>query len=475
MTAGEGLKGAQSLRWLAVKAMCAIGLAVLVGSCGSGGVSNDSDPEIPFLLSPATVTAYSGVPVTFTISGGGNRGPYQVTSSNPSLLAAPSQPVSATQFTLTPSPVVAEPPNTVQPGPNTVTLTIRDQAGKIATASAKVNPNFISSDITVTGTAPVIPGTVDQLAACREVGTVCAGQPGRVVVTISENGAPARGRVVRFDVVQGSYRFPTDIAQTLFATSITVTADEQGRAQAILRADANASFQVATIRATDVSTGAFRTSSFIIRSGSQFSLVPSSVAIKGTTLGICPGSSLDFLIFGGTPPYTIRTSAPATHGVFPSTTAVENPSRFNTTFPDLSCGTAGYEVVYTVTDASGLTIQATLKNEPGTGAPRPEINLSAPNGVTVRCGQQVQVLVTLTNGGTPPPTITTSIQTGMTGNALTAVADADGVITITRNNPTPPATSTTIAASLSSPASVVIGAGSAAPRTLSVFTDPSCP
>ena len=209
-----------------VSFLFAVCMAIMLGSCGSGAVSSASDPALTFTLSPATATAYSGVPITLSISGGGGRPPYTLSSTNATILPVPSGPVSDTQVVLTPNAVSAQ---------QSVTVSVMDQAGKTATSVVAIQPNLVNGDITITGTAP------PAFPTCAGVGIVCAGQSGTATLTLTQNGAPARGRSVRFDVVQGSYRFPVDVAQTVFSTSVTVTSDESGRATTVLRADTGAS------------------------------------------------------------------------------------------------------------------------------------------------------------------------------------------------------------------------------------------
>ncbi len=439
--------------------------AVLLNSCGSGAVSSSSDPTITFALSPSTPTTYSGVPFTLTISGGGARGPYLITSSNATLLPIPASSLSDTQITLTPGTVTAQ---------QSVTISVTDQAGKTATSVVTIQPNLINSNITVTGNAP--PGFPE----CVGVGFVCAGQSGTASLTVSQNGVPVRGKSVRFDVIQGDFRFPVDVSQTLFSTSVTVTSDESGRAMTVLRADSGALPQIATIRATDNTTGAFRTATFFIKQstvgGGQFVTVPPQWTVTGSYAGSCPSGSVDFLIFGGTPPYDIRSSAPAIASIFPTRTAVENPSRFTATFPPpFSAPTCGV-VTFTITDATGLSIQSSLTVAEGTGVrPTPVLNLS-PDTVDLACGQSAQVTVSITDPGTPPPTVTASIGTGTsTATALTATVSTFGsasTITLTRGTgkvgggalATDPVTAT-----------VSVGAGSAIPKPISVKTITTCP
>lgn len=443
--------------------------AVLLGSCGSGAVSSASDPTLTLAVSPASATAYSGVPATFAISGGGARAPYKVTSSDATLLPVPAAPISETQFVLTPNAVSAQ---------QSVTISVMDQAGKTASSIVTIQPNFINSDITITGTAP------PAFASCAGVGAICAGQFGTAALTVSQNGAPARGRSVRFDVVQGNFGFPIDATQLApFPMSVTVTSDESGRVSIVLRANTEAPPQIATIRATDVVSGAFRTASFFIKQptvgGGQFVTIPPEWKISNTYKGECAGGTVDYLIFGGTPPYAIRSSAPLIATASPAVTAVENPSRFTVNFAaNPTCG-SGYQVIFTVTDNTGLSIQPILTNTSGTVdrptppvvTPSPAISLSPNPTPFLGCGQSVQVQVTITNPGTTAATITTSIATPITGTALAAPV-ANSVITISRGSGT---VGTTTPPTLTTTATINVGAGSATPQTLSVSTQTTCP
>ena len=352
-----------------------------------------------------------------------------------------------------------------------------DQAGKTATSTVTIQPNLINSDITITGTAP------PAFPTCAGVGAICAGQSGTATLTVSQNGVPARGRSVFFEVVQGNFYFPLNaVPADPFPMSITDRSDESGRVSVVLRAKIDAPPQIATIRATDVASGAFRTATFFIKQaavgGGQFVTIPPEWKITNTFKGECAGGTVDYLIFGGAPPYTIRSSAPQIASASPAVTLDENPSRFTVSFPaNLSCGT-GYQVFFTVTDKTGLTIQPILTNTAGSDTrptvTTPTISLS-PNSVPLLgCEQSVQVLATVRDPGTTAATITTSISTPITGNALTVPPPVNGVITISRGIGTvgtvtiPPTPFTT--------ANINVGAGSATPAQITITRTPTtCP
>jgi hypothetical protein len=291
---------------------------------------------------------------------------------------------------------------------------------------------------------------------------------------------------VRFEVVQGAYRFATDATQTLFANSITVTSDERGVATAVIRADTGAPFQIAGIRATDITSNAFRTSTFFIRpvtiSGAEFATVPASIVVTGPYKGQCSSGTVDYLIFGGTPPYTIRSSATTVAGAYPAVTAVENPSKFSSTFVGGAC-TADSVITFTVTDSTGLTLLPTLTLKPGVDdVPAPTLAV-VPQVVSLGCGQQAQVVASVTSGGPNPPPVTATVATGVSpATALTAVVAGSlpggvvgngSTVTLTRGAGTvgqaPTAPATSVAATIS------FGAGSAIPQIITVNTQYSCP
>ena len=137
-------------------------------------------------------------------------------------------------------------------------------------------------------------------------------------------------------------------------------------------------------------------------------------------------------------------------------------------------------MIFTVTDATGLSIQAILTNTAGTDSrptpptiiPPPTLSLTLEN-VTLACGQSVQVTANINNPGTTAPTITTSISTPFTGSALMATT-AGNVITLVRTSgdvgSAAPSPTTALV-----PAIVVVSAGSAGQRPIQIMTPYRCP
>ena len=104
-----------------------------LASCGSGAVSSPSDPitAVPLLVSPPTADIFSGVPTTFTISGGTPG--YSAFSSNSVM---PPIKVDGNKFTVTPKTVTSD---------TAIDITIRDSANAMpVTVKTTIKPNIFS-------------------------------------------------------------------------------------------------------------------------------------------------------------------------------------------------------------------------------------------------------------------------------------------------------------------------------------------
>lgn len=446
------------------------GASILISSCGGGGAESPTviPPTASLQLLPGTAVLFATVPANYVASGG--LPPYTLLTSNAAVLPVPTGTLSGTNFSLTPNVVSAN---------TDVTVTLRDSAGVTATATATVNPNFVNGNLTVRGNGVESPS----FTGCTDIGFVCAGQFGTVTVTLTQNGAPVRARSVRFSADQGAYQFVANVVLNTLVPTIDVTTDETGTATAIVRGNVNATLQVALIRATDVLTGAYRLSSFVIRqttlSGTDFTTVPKGWAVAGAVKNRCPGGVVDYIIFGGTAPYTIRTSLSDVI-ISPTATNSDNPNRFTATFQAQPCGDIGYAPTFTITDATGRTITADLSVKPGTldGPVNTTLTLSA-NSVTLACGEQAQVVASVATTATTAPALSTAVTSSVSpATALTAAATGN-TITVTRGGPgttvtAPPALSPPAPAGYVS-ATVNVGAGNAPPQTLTVVTKQSCP
>jgi hypothetical protein len=449
-------EGSKVQRW--ITAIFAATFLTALTACGGGGATSTTPtPTAPLQLLPGTATLFASVPATFIASGG--EAPYAFVTSNAAVLPVPEGSFAGGNITLTPNVVSANTP---------VTITMRDNKGATVSSTATVNPNFVNGNLTIKGYSVESPN----FTGCTDVGFVCAGQFGTVTVTLTQNGAPARGRTVRFTAEQGAYQFVTNVANALSPTIDAMT-DETGTATVVVRGNVGATLQIALLRATDVLTSAYRLGSFVIRqttlSGSDFTTVPVKWAVGGSVKNQCPGGVVDYIIFGGTPPYSIRSTIPDVT-VSPQITTIDNPNRFTASFFAQGCGDSGYEPTFTITDATGRTITSDLTVKPGTadGPVKTSLVLST-SALALGCGEQAQVVAAVTTSSTTStstaPTIVTAVTTSVRpATALTASATGSA-ITITRG-------SGTVAAS---PATITVGAGSALPQAISITTPLSCP
>ena len=350
------------------RAALALAAFVAVASCGSGGVSGPvpvNDPTRITIL-PGTATAYSGLPTTFVISGG--TGSYIVSSSNQAVIPV-SGAITGSTLVVVPNAVVID---------TVVTLTVRDSGTTpTQTATVTVKPGTINNEITITPTST-------QGGACAPA--ICSGGDALVTVTLSQGGIALPGRGVRLEVVSGAFRFITSAlgaATETLDTSITVVTDEAGKARARIRVLADASNQTALQRITDLGSGAFQLTSFIIAqatgSSPGFFVTPDSVTFQGARADQCASNSVSatFFIFGGMPPYTISNTSSA---FFASRDFVAASGGSFVVTPNGTCvATPGAPIV--VRDASGRTTTALAANIAGT-APVPAL-VVAPQSVSL--------------------------------------------------------------------------------------------
>jgi hypothetical protein len=343
-----------SAAWLRFLAgiVAVVGTLALTACGGGSGAPNNPyaptpTPPGPLTVLPGAMTAYAGTPATLTVTGGA--GPYQAYSSDASVLPI-SLAAGSNTIVLSPMPV-----GTAQ----SVTVTVQDSAGSLASSTVTVNP------------APLINGmTITPNSASCGASAVCSGQTAAASVTVtSVTGAGIANRPIRFDVVQGDFAIQTTNPALPLVSTLTVTSDANGVAQVIVKANVNAFTQPALLRATDTTTGNQVTGQFTIVqtiSGSAvLSVVPADATITSASSTACSaGFPVDYYIYGGTPPYRVTSTFPS--GVTLVNSIVATSGGF---FEAITNGTCVDPLTFSILDAVGLQTTATLHNVLGTGTP----------------------------------------------------------------------------------------------------------
>lgn len=350
--------------------------ATFLASCGSGAVTdNTTTTPTAITILPSAATLYSGLPTTFTWSGG--NGSYVIASSDQSAVPLGGS-TNATSLTVVPGPVTTD---------TNVTLTVRDTAGSQATAALVVKPRTISNVITVTPSST-------QAAVCGSA--LCSGGDAEVRTTLVQNGVPLSNRDVRFDVVSGDVRFIVGSSggSELLSSSTTARTDSAGNAAVRIRAFTDAAAQTALLQITDVSGGFTQRASVTVYPVNSvvLSAAPATVQFTGPNTTSCAsGTSADVIVFGGRAPYQI--TQPAGFQVTP-TLLTGTGQRFTIT----STGQCAAAQPVTIVDANGRSASVQVSNVVGTIAATPPAPfVVSPTEVTLdSCGAQANV--TLSGG-----------------------------------------------------------------------------
>lgn len=388
-------------------------IAAALSGCGENTTSLE---PAPLAVSPSVAVAYNGSPVTLYISGGTM--PYTATSSDSTVINVP--------YSVAGTTLVFDASNVAEDTP--VNLDVRDSKSAIATATITVKPSVISNTLTVTPD-PATPGV-----GCGTA--VCSGLTALVTVQLKNMATPLVNRNVRFDVVQGDYQFITDPSATTFANTITATTDQNGYAHVRLRADVNAPTQYAILKVTDEVGGSVLQTTFTIAQYTDgagiLSVVPDTHTITAYYEGTCSsGARVDYLIYGGTPPYTVTSTSTGIATVSPST-VLTNGGGFTATTQNAFCPG---EATFSIRDATGRLITATLENKAGTEeVPEPvtvDLFVTATT-LTVAAGSTRTVII---GGGSAPYHVSSgdiSIATAsVAGATLTITGVAAGLTTVT--------------------------------------------
>jgi hypothetical protein len=351
---------------------------VLLTSCGSGGVGMPpvTDPDKITVL-PLNATMYSGLPTTFSITGG--TGAYIVSSSNQAIVPVASTLVGSS-ITIVPNPVLTD---------TTLTLTARDTGTTAPTSvTLTVKPGTVSNSISIAPSS----------TACAPA--LCSGGDAVISAVISQGGTPLAARGVRFEAVSGDFMFitsPANAPETL-ANSVLVATDETGTARARIRASSSAPNQTGILQVTDIASGAYQRTSLIIAASSTsdaaFFTVPTAIDYTGPDNAHCAGSTTSapetsVFIFGGAPPYTISNSAPGAFAVNTSVVGASGGS-FRVS-PQGPCVTSA---TIAVTDLARRTITVTLSNKLGTSAPVVALAVTPASVSLATCTQTASATIT---------------------------------------------------------------------------------
>ena len=337
--------------WLrSLAGLAAVAGMLALSGCGGGSGAPNNVFKSTVTVQPDTAVAYSGQPMTLTLTGG--TGPFRAFSSNSGVLPV-TQDVAGRTVVLLPANVAAD---------TDVTITIQDlgplqPVAPTATAVITVRASPLGNSLTIVPTTD-------------ECGTaVCSGQTALATVTVLGSQGNPQGRAVRFDVIGSAYSIVTNNPAQPLASTLTVLTDAAGKASVILLVNANAPTQFAQLRVTDVASGQQLVGNFTIVENTNgeavLSIVPDTVTITGAFKGVCSnGFPIDYFIYGGTPPYRVSST-------FPSAVTLVN-SVVNTnggSFRAITNGTCVSPLVFSIVDATGRQTTATLNNNPGTEEP----------------------------------------------------------------------------------------------------------
>jgi hypothetical protein len=403
------MPGYRMTAWLRpLLTLAALAGVLSLAACGggNGAPNNPYQPGAgPLTLTPTTATGYSGVPFMFSVTGG--TAPYSVISSDSVILPVTSG-VSGNSLVVVPGNVVAA---------TSVSFTVSDSAGHQVTGSLNVNPALLlPASITITGNPN-----------CAASGaTLCSGQDGSASVKVSgPGGAGLAGRSVRFDVVQGDFTISPPGQASV--QTLTVTTDQNGNATVRLLVSVSAATQIASIRATDVTSGSNVLGQFTIaqyvNGSSILSVLPSgTTTFTGPDTATCnAGGQATFYIFGGTPPYTVSTN-------FPQAITIRGApvQRSGGGFTITTTGICFTNLTFAITDATGRVLlnPPTVTNGFGTAAAAPPPLNVTPASLSGTCssGSTFSFLAT---GGTGTYTNAVNPEAGATGTATVSPSGAN--------------------------------------------------
>ena len=383
--------------------------SLILAACGGGGASGNPNQGGPISIAPEAGTFYAGVVSTITLSGG--RKPYAITSSEPQVLQVPAI-VDGFSFDVVPNnPGVIDTGLQPQDLPvRTVTITARDSTGIVVTAAIKVAQNFLTG-YQFAFTASTCPGATI---------IVCPGGQTVLLMNATTNGSLHGLKPFRLEIVRGPIAFVDPLSSDNLVTKLNVSSDHEGKITAVVRGLASSGPSIGVIRVVDVGSGASQEQAFTISGtpASTLSALPATFSFVGPDNTRCGTGVGQFVVFGGTGPFTATT--PGNNpglSVSPATIAAGQPVRFTVSAQDASTCLAAAPVL--VQDAFGGSVTVTVTTTKGAAPTPPPAMVVAPNTITLVCGTSGSVSVAAGSGSysvtsdSPVVTATTS------GNTVT--------------------------------------------------------
>lgn len=377
--------------------------AFLIASCGGGGAETRAVDTNPIALNPPTATFYAGVKNTLTIAGG--FGPFQMTSSDPGILAVPQ----VTNDRLI--DVVPQQPGVVDAGlaadvlqVRTVNIVVRDAFGNFATSSIQVAQNFLTGYGMFIGTS-----------TCGAA-TLCAGGETTLFFDSTFNGVLYAGHQFRIERVRGPFQFLDPLNSNNQVDAVTVTADHEGKFTTVVRVATGAPSQVALIKITDIQTGAYTYRSIPILATpatTTLAIVPDAINLTGPNANTCGFGNVDVLVFDGQAPYTATCPNPQIQvNGSPSTT---QPGRFTFVVgANTTCLTAEQCVIQ---DASGARVIVPITTVKGSAPTNPPLAVS-PSSLTLTCGATGAVTVVGGSGSYSVNSTHPQVTASVSGNTV---------------------------------------------------------
>lgn len=404
-----------------------IGFTTLLSGCGGGGADSSAPATMTVTPSTATVYAYSTAPTTLTIRNGkkpfhvvsDNAAIISFNSATMVNGTVPDETIELGGPSGTYGRVNNVDLDTV------VTLTVFDADNKTVSVAITVKPSALNDSLMVNG-IKTLPGENDIFNPPPTYPGVNNGETASASVTAkTTTGGVLSGHKIRFRVMdQGPIWgfvcnpslgdclvIETDSSGRVI--TVETTTDVNGNAYAVLRTDTTATSQFATIRATDMNTGQMLTGQFLIV-GDALAVVPASgtwtigagdgdgllegqytdaavppVITDAESAGGCSstgpapavapaarnvgpytptvngntGATTGFYVYGGTPPYTITSTASAIAGVSSTSTGTFAGTASVTTantqfFVRAMCNASGNSTIV-VADSAGTVLSTT--------------------------------------------------------------------------------------------------------------------